>query len=152
MLVFKCKIKILIIYQLTHILYNFKANSLYFKYSWIIKAKQTSLAHINWKCHSSWEINIPLTLRVRGILISHFHFNMSFSNNIAHSVCFAIILNMTECQDVLQRLLSPSRKVVKRDIIISILPVHPSVCVSFNLPYSLNHSIEFNQTISIGWC
>ena len=41
MLVFKCKIKILLIIQLTHILYHFKANCLYFKYSWIIKSKQT---------------------------------------------------------------------------------------------------------------
>ena len=92
MLVFKCKIKILIIYQLTYILYHFKANYLYFKYSWIIKAKQTSLAHINWKCHSSWEINIPLTLRVRGILISQAL--VSFSNNIAHSVSFAIVFTV----------------------------------------------------------
>ena len=41
MLVFRGKIKILIIYQLTYILYHFKADSLYFKSSWIIKAKQT---------------------------------------------------------------------------------------------------------------
>ena len=40
-LVFKCKIKILKIYQLTYILYHFKANYLYFEYSWIIKSKQT---------------------------------------------------------------------------------------------------------------
>ena len=34
LIVFKCKTKILIIYQLTHISYHFKAN-------WIIKSKQT---------------------------------------------------------------------------------------------------------------
>ena len=44
---FKCKIIILLIYQLRYILYHFKANSLYFKVNWIIKAKQTSLACIN---------------------------------------------------------------------------------------------------------
>ena len=50
MLVFKCKIKILTIIQLTYILYYFKANSVYLKYSWMIKSNK----------HSTFERNMSL--------------------------------------------------------------------------------------------
>ena len=70
MLVFKCKIKILIIIQITCILYHFKANTLYFKYSWIIKPKLTSLASMALILHSIFERNISLAFQARLIFLS----------------------------------------------------------------------------------
>ena len=49
MLVLKCKIKLLIITQLTYISYHFKADSLYVKFSWIIKGKETLIGLV-FKC------------------------------------------------------------------------------------------------------
>ena len=70
MLVFKCKIKILVIIQLTYILYHFKTNILYFKYSWIIKPKQTSLASMAVILHSTFERNISLAFQARLTFLS----------------------------------------------------------------------------------
>ena len=69
MLVFKCKIKILIFIQFTYILYHFKAN-------WIIKSKQTSLASISEMLHSTFEINISLAFQARLIFLSKLSCNI----------------------------------------------------------------------------
>ena len=59
---FRCKIKILIIIQLTYILYHFKHN-------WIIKPKQTSLASMALILHSTFERNISLAFQARLIFL-----------------------------------------------------------------------------------
>ena len=71
MLVFKCKIKILLIIQLTYILYHFKANCVYFKNSWIIKSKYTSLDRMTIILHSTFERNISLAFQARLIFLSN---------------------------------------------------------------------------------
>ena len=93
MLVFKCKIKTLLIIQLTYILYHFKGNCLYFKNSWIIKSKYTSLDRMTMTVilHSTFERNISLAFQARLIFVSKVSCNKKVILSIRYVLTFSPI-------------------------------------------------------------